>query len=703
MPAFKYKAFISYSHEDEAIARWLHRALESYRPPRGAQAPAAASPHSSNYPLRPIFRDQEELVAAANLSNSLVEALRQSEYLIVICSPSAARSHWTGQEIIEFKKIHGADNIIAVIAEGDPGQSFPAPLRQQVLPSGEIGAAVLEPLAADIQGGRSSRRLALHKVAATLLGVDLDRLVQREAQRRYRFLALVAAATTVGMVAMGWLTYTAVDQRRAADAARLLADQSRLLAEQRREDAEGLIEFMLGDLRQKLQPVGRLDVLDSVGAKALEYYAGQEQQTLSADSLGRRARALHLLGEISDMKGDTEAAEDRFSLAAESTRLLMEANPQDPRHIFNHAQSVFWVGMVDYQQGRFAEARVSFEQYLHYAEQLLGMAPDEPEWLLEVFYGHQALGGLAVEVQNWAAAETSLVSAVDTLRELRRQGEPHLLEWAGIHSWLFSVYLHQKHFDRARQHNQEEVKAFGQILAADPSDYTARLQLVIARRGGAQLAMIGGDPGAALTLLEPLARELEALAAFEPDQTQTVEQAVLLLQDLAEVRLARGELALAAELAQNCLQQAQNLVQRDDSILVWQVELDWKCRYLAARTAYLQGEVEVAQRLLDSYYPQLAADYAQLSAQKEAPLLLGQSSLLRGDIVYTQGRESDARELWSRADAVLSGDVEALEPRRIATLAAVASRLGLRQRAAALAAYLRKVEYRYPGLESGAD
>ena len=29
-----YKAFISYSHADEAWARWLHRALEGYRVPR---------------------------------------------------------------------------------------------------------------------------------------------------------------------------------------------------------------------------------------------------------------------------------------------------------------------------------------------------------------------------------------------------------------------------------------------------------------------------------------------------------------------------------------------------------------------------------------------------------------------------------------------------------------------------------------------
>jgi len=30
----RYSAFISYNHQDEAYARWLHRALETYRIPR---------------------------------------------------------------------------------------------------------------------------------------------------------------------------------------------------------------------------------------------------------------------------------------------------------------------------------------------------------------------------------------------------------------------------------------------------------------------------------------------------------------------------------------------------------------------------------------------------------------------------------------------------------------------------------------------
>ena len=47
----------------------------------------------------------------------------------------------------------------------------------------------------------------------------------------------------------------------------VVAIEARNEARDQRREAEGLVGFMLGDLRQKLEPLGRLDTLDSVGAQ----------------------------------------------------------------------------------------------------------------------------------------------------------------------------------------------------------------------------------------------------------------------------------------------------------------------------------------------------------------------------------------------------------------------------------------------------
>ena len=37
------------------------------------------------------------------------EALAPSRWLIVVCSPETARSHWVAQEIMLFKQLHGEE------------------------------------------------------------------------------------------------------------------------------------------------------------------------------------------------------------------------------------------------------------------------------------------------------------------------------------------------------------------------------------------------------------------------------------------------------------------------------------------------------------------------------------------------------------------------------------------------------------------
>ena len=104
------------------------------------------------------------------------------------------------------------------------------------------------PIAVDLRVHGDGWRLAIHKIVAGLTGLPLDQLVQRDAQRRHRrmawlSIALVGVAVALGLLAT--LAYRARDEARA-----------------QRAQAEGLIEFMLVDLRKRLEPAGQLDALD---------------------------------------------------------------------------------------------------------------------------------------------------------------------------------------------------------------------------------------------------------------------------------------------------------------------------------------------------------------------------------------------------------------------------------------------------------
>src|SRR5258708_5038603 len=116
---FQYWAFISYSHQDKGWGDRLHRGLETYRVPRRLVGRAS---RDGSVPKRlfPIFRDREELPTSADLSANINEALKTSRYLIVICSPKSAVSHWVNEEIKSFKALGGEDRVLCLIIDGEP-------------------------------------------------------------------------------------------------------------------------------------------------------------------------------------------------------------------------------------------------------------------------------------------------------------------------------------------------------------------------------------------------------------------------------------------------------------------------------------------------------------------------------------------------------------------------------------------------------
>lgn len=209
MAETKYAAFISYSHKDEVVARWLHRRLEGYAIPRGA-APGYGRKGLFGRRIGRVFRDREELPAGYPLSDKINEALAQSDALIVLCSPNAARSEFVNKEILEFQRLGKGDRILPVIVAGEDHEIFPPALSEK-----------REILEADMRTGKDGRESAALKVLSGLMRLEPNDLTQREvrAQRRRLVLAGLGMALFAALaVAAGWGFYKADENaQRATD------------------------------------------------------------------------------------------------------------------------------------------------------------------------------------------------------------------------------------------------------------------------------------------------------------------------------------------------------------------------------------------------------------------------------------------------------------------------------------------------------
>jgi tetratricopeptide (TPR) repeat protein len=489
-----YVAFISYSHKDAAIGRWLHSRLEAYRLPTrlvGTEGEDGTVPAR----LTPIFRDRDELPAAGDLSEKVRAALAVSRNLIVVCSPHSAASPWVAREIATFRELHPDRPVFTAIVEGEPDQCFPPVLCE--------GGA--EPLAADLRKEGDGRRLGLLKLVAGLTGVGLDALVQRDAARRVRRVTYVTAAAVAAMLVMALLT--------------VLALNARAEAQRQREQAEGMVEFMLTDLRKELKGVGSLKVLSAANRRALDYYHRQELDGLPTESLERRARLLHAMGE-DDLSGNRLVhALARFEEAAETTRRLLAEAPDDPERIFNHAQSEFWIGHVDYRRGNFARARPAFERYKALADRLIRRDPANARWRTELAYAEGSRCSVALELKTDLEFLLRVCRASLANMEMAARGsqDPDMISAiANRYAWLADAYRAQGNDDRAWPLRMKQEALLEGLLKRDASGFTFKEAWLTNQFSMAELEAARGERKAARKRLERALVVVEDMTRIDP-------------------------------------------------------------------------------------------------------------------------------------------------------------------------------------------
>ena len=472
----RYRAFISYSHTNEREAKWLQRALESYRLPKhlvGRRTAAGVLEPK----IGKIFRDRTDLSLAPDLSIELRERLAASDYLIVICSPAAAQSKWVNEEILLFRRLHSYTRVLALIADGEPfaarpeQECLPPALRFKLNEDGAASNQIAEPLASDMRSKGDGPRMALLKILATMLDLGLDELVRRDHQRRMRVQQLISATALVAVSIFAALSYVAISARN--------------IAEERRLAAEDLVNFMLTDLRQRLEPIGRLDALDLVGEKVLEFYSSRQASSLKADALGRRASAMHLLGEIRDLSGDTDAAIVLFSNAAQTTGELLAREPNNPQRVFEHAQSAFWVGFPDFQRGEYARAQYWFDQYLELSRKLLALEPENSRSKTELFYALNTQAVLKIRNFEYLESLSLFEEAESILAELPGTADNREAVINNT-AWIASAQFMLGYFDRAIDTRLRELAMIEQWLQEEPdranlTDYTMTAQTELLR------------------------------------------------------------------------------------------------------------------------------------------------------------------------------------------------------------------------------
>lgn len=679
----RYKAFISYSHADESWARWLQQKLERYRVPRRLAESRVEGAYFSPTPrrLHPVFRDRDELASSTDLGRAVDEALSQSGFLIVICSPAAAASRWANEEINRFKALGGSERILCLVVDGDlsphsPRCAFPPALLQHA-----DGSAAPEPLAADVRSDADGPRGALLKIIAGMLQVGIDDLRQREVQRQVRrWIALTSVSALVAVVTVGLA---------------IMAVLARDEAQVRRGQAENLISFMLGDLRGKLEPIGKLDVLDAVGDQAMAYYAELGDQATPAETLNR-AIALRQIGEVRFAQGQHDTALKAFEDSLRQAERLYGMNPANDDYLYELSQAEFWVGYVQYERAELELAAESMERYMARSRELNSRRPDNPDFAMELVYAYSNIGSIERERGNAPAALEHFGRAVEINEQLLQATPDDVylgFELSQGYSWMGSAHLDLGQLDQSEGAFRASL-AIVQDLAGRGLD--AR-HVEKAADGAQLLAPVckqKGQTEEAMQLIGGAAAAFERLLQRDPENARYQRGYYKAQHDLVDL----GRLSGWSPELDEALQQAESgfstLVQKEPGDVAMVQYLALTLRLEALREWDLdQPEaaltlIEAAQRWIDS---QLEQGRVYFRTAKQGAYI-GET---RGRLLAELGRHADARAAWADTlDTWLAGEVN--EPTQLALKAQLLRHLERPAEAAQLVTRLESIGFRHP-------
>ena len=517
---------------------------------------------------------------------------------------------------------------------------------------------LIETLAACVDGSPERRLASVRELADELRSLEsrrqrrlseersrhraeADRRALEVALRRRRSLTRIALATALALLVVTALAWRANHERRAAELARREA-------EWRHQQAEGLVSFMLGDLRDKLEPLGRLDILEEVGDRAMDYFEQVPEEHWSDGERNRRSLALRQIGEVRMAQGDLSAALTAF-------RAALNLVPPTPRSLAvdglrtavqdRQVEALNRIGQVKRLEGDLAAAEAAFGESLELAESLAAAAPeDSPRhlalcaslfWVGQIRFDRGDLPGAMGPMQAYLEIAESWAAKVP-------QDDTWQLELAQATSNVGSVMEKGGDLSSALAAYRRRLEILEGLVAKDPSHTAWQLDLALAHNTvGVALAALGQLAEADHHFAADLAIK-EALVATDPANSSWKQRLATSHYYLGKTAWQRGRLPTARQHFRRQLEIAQDLVTLDPRNSHWRRELGIAQTCLGQVMSW-QGLPQPALAWLDQSVDLFAALAEQEPEHRDWHLRLAKSRVALGHTLLALRRAEAAR------------------------------------------------------------
>jgi tetratricopeptide (TPR) repeat protein len=453
-----------------------------------------------------------------------------------------------------------APEVLAAVVSGPPP---PLSSRQPGVPA-DLDALVTRALAR----GPAARYPTAKELADDLRRFQTGQLVgaHRYSRRQllWRWVKRHRGAVAVATIALVTLATVATVSLRRIFAEQRRTDEARTLAEASRGQAEELMHFMLFELRKKLEPLGRLDILDPIATKAEDYYRRNPNSGEEAE-VERRSAVAQMLGDVRMDQGKLAEALEQFRATLSMSEALAARYPETADYRFNVAVDHERVGQVLQRQGDLEAAMAELRVALVIVQELIAAHPPERAWqreqasiryrMADIFRERGDLRGALAEQQSVLA--------------LRKQVAEHYRDdaaWfdlAVTHGAVGGTLEKLGDADGALREYRAELAIVERNAAIERSSAAWQSLLSASQDNVGDVLISQGDVAGAHAAFSAGLEIMKRLVAQDPDHVDRQHDLAVKHLKIAEVLEVRGELPAALAETRASLTIMQRLAERD--------------------------------------------------------------------------------------------------------------------------------------------
>jgi serine/threonine-protein kinase len=519
------------------------------------------------------------------------------------------------------------------------------------------------------------------------------------AERPKRFVrrGIVAAAIVVALLGVAKYTIDLQHERAVAKAAEAEARQ-------RRAQADDLIGFMVGDLRKKLEPVGRLDVLDAAATKVLEYAGSLDPHALNVQELLRGSEALNQLGDVRIGQGKLGDAMNAFKRSLAFATEASHRAPNDPAATLAVGTSHYWLGNALRLQGNLNESLAHMRVYMSAGDQLVARDPRNSKYQIERAYGHNNVA-MVLEAQGDLRGALEENRAALSAKQLLLLTNPDNND----RQFDITITLNRIAFDlqrlgqlqEARSYFEQESQILERLVQREPNHTQWRSRLAINYSFLAGLDEAFGDDAASLRRRQSEQELEQKLYTLEPANTDWKRNLAMTEMWIGKLQARAGHTAEALASIADGERLLRQLIGLDPKRLAWQKDLG-VVLIARSRATLARGDSAGAQSAID----EALRLFAPLANDGTARRFIAEAHLVRGDILAARGSRDAAHEAWQQARSAIEPAARtSTDPQVIDCWTRSLLRLGDNDAARPLLARLEGIGYRpqelnNPGKES---